>query len=52
MLADESTGELQEEILGWKECTEEKGLKINISKIKGVVSGKNCHDVQRTRCSL
>jgi len=31
-----------------KECLEAKGLKINISKTKVRVSGKNCVDVEKS----
>jgi len=37
-----------EKLLRWKECTETKGLKINISKTRLMFSWKNCIDVRRT----
>lgn len=48
VLMAESMGELKEKVLRWKECMETKGLKVNISKTKVMVSGKNCGDVERT----
>jgi len=41
-------GKLKEKILMWNEYMEAKDLKINISKTKMMVSGKNCGDVGRT----
>ena len=45
LLMAESMGELNKKVLRWEEYTE---TKINISKIKVMVSGKNCGDVEMT----
>ena len=38
---------LKAKVLQWKECMEAKGLKMNISETKVMVSGRNCGDVER-----
>ena len=48
MLLAESTDELKEKVLRWKEYMETKELKMNITIIKVMVYGKNCVNVERT----
>ena len=48
LLVAENMEELKEKALKWKDRIEAKGLNVNISKTKVMVSGKNCDDVQRT----
>mgnify|MGYP007071599789 CR=1 FL=1 len=47
VLMAESSEELKEKVMRWKECMEAKGLKMNTGKTKVMVSGKNSGYVER-----
>ena len=48
LLIAESMDGLKEKMNKWKEYMEEKGLKVNIGKMKVMISGKTCGEVERT----
>ena len=47
VLMAESTEELKEKVVRWKECIEAKGLKMNTGKTKVMVSGKNSSHAEK-----
>ena len=48
VLVAQSKEELREKLLRWKECTELKGLKVNIEKTKVMRSGKSGGEIVKT----